>query len=186
MTGSSEPVHEAIRGEIEVLVTRYELADGAADALQGLVRLADWGQPNFVPKADPTHRMEVGKNRPTNRQRRLATRMLAESLAGLELGELRAARRLADIGTGAGFPGLVLAVGLPQTRVVLIEKRSETCRFLRRAISEMGLDNVKVVEQRVQQWREGVAAFDMVTSRNAARMEAMVVNLRRCWRPAAS
>src|SRR5680860_1311630 len=59
---------------------------------------------------------------------------VADSLTGLEVGELAEARRIADLGSGAGFPGLVLAVALPDAKVDLIESVRRKCEFIRRAI----------------------------------------------------
>lgn len=174
MTGSSELVHEHIREEIDALAARYELVDGAADALQGLVRAADWRQPNYVPKSDPSRSREVEKPRSIEQQRRLASNLLAESLSGLELEPLRTANRLADIGSGAGFPGLVLAIGLPEARVALIDKSGDTCRFLRRVTSELGLDNVEVVEGEVEGWSDGAGACDVITSRRLGRPNLII------------
>jgi 16S rRNA (guanine527-N7)-methyltransferase len=81
---------------------------------------------------------------------------------------------MADIGSGAGFPGMVLAIALPRAEVTLIEKVPEKCSFLRRAAAELGLDNVEVVEGTVQQWSEGVGTCDVVTSRKVGRLETIV------------
>jgi 16S rRNA (guanine527-N7)-methyltransferase len=104
----------------------------------------------------------------------VASNTLAESLAGLELEPLTAARRVVDIGSGAGFPGLVLAIALPRARFTLIEKVDEKAAFLRRAAAELGLENVEVVQGRAQQWKEGLGACDVVTSRKVGRLETMV------------
>jgi 16S rRNA (guanine(527)-N(7))-methyltransferase RsmG len=164
MEASSESVQESVGEEIDALGARYELADGAGDALRGLVGLVDWGEPNFVPRADPSSRKRE-RRRPPELRSRIASNVVAESLAGLELKPVREARRLADIGSGAGFPGMVLAIALPQARVALIEKIPEKCDFLRRTVAELGLDNVEVVEGAVQRWSEGVGACDVVTAR---------------------
>ena len=60
---------------------------------------------------------------------------VADSLAGLEIEELRAASRITDVGAGAGFPGLALAVALPAARVDLIESVGRKCEFMERAIA---------------------------------------------------
>lgn len=166
-------IHEDVRGELDSLAARYQLVDGAADALQGLVRLVDWGETNFVPKSDRS-RSPRQKRRARGSERRVASILLAESLAGLELEPVRAARRVADIGSGAGFPGMVLAIALPRAHVTLIEKAHEKCTFLRRATAELGLDNVEVVEGHVQQWSNGAGTCDVVTSRKVGRPEMMV------------
>jgi 16S rRNA (guanine527-N7)-methyltransferase len=170
----SAPVHEVLEEEIDALARRYELADVAASALKKLVRMADWRQPNFVPKLEPGDSSRSEKRRSRKRPERVALNMFAESLAGLELEEVRAAERLVDIGSGAGFPGLVLAIALPGVRVALIEKRKEACLFLRHATAELGLDNVHVVKARAQQWSDGLWMFDVATSRNAGPAEVAV------------
>ena len=106
--------------------------------------------------------------------RHVVSSTLAESLAGLELEPVRGARHIADIGSGAGFPGLVLAIALPEARVTLIEKVREKCSFLRRASEELSLGNVEVVQGTVQRWTEGAGACDVVTSRKVGRLDTVV------------
>ena len=92
---------------------------------------------------------------------------IADSLSGLELEQIRAADRIADIGSGAGLPGLVLAAALPDARVDLIESVDRKCAFLREAIERMGLGNAKVVCKRSEAWAagEGREAYDVITAR---------------------
>lgn len=75
-----------------------------------------------------------------------------------------------DLGSGAGLPGLVLAVMLPATEVVLLEARQRRAQFLERTVAELGLaGRVTVLHARAEEagrsprWRE---AFDVVTSRS--------------------
>jgi len=93
---------------------------------------------------------------------------LADSLVAIEVDRLRSARRIADIGAGAGFPGLPLAVALPTSEMRLVESQSKKCQFLRRAIAAAGVDNVRVVEQRAEEWSEGLGAHDAVIARALA------------------
>lgn len=81
---------------------------------------------------------------------------VVDSLTGLELDELATARRIADIGSGAGFPGLVLAVALPDSRVDLIESIGRKCEFIQRAIEAAEIPNAKVLNAR----SEEIAALD--------------------------
>lgn len=94
---------------------------------------------------------------------------LADSLVGLDLPEVRGAGRIADLGAGAGLPGLVLAAALPDAEVALVESNQRKCAFLRRAVSECGIANADVRAQRA----EALAAtergrYDVVTARALA------------------
>jgi 16S rRNA (guanine527-N7)-methyltransferase len=92
---------------------------------------------------------------------------VADSLSALELEPVRSAGRIADLGSGAGLPGLVIAAALPGSRVELIESASRKCAFLREAIERMRLENVSVVCERSEEWAagEGREAYDAVTAR---------------------
>jgi 16S rRNA (guanine527-N7)-methyltransferase len=90
---------------------------------------------------------------------------LADSLVALDLDLVSSARRLADVGTGAGFPGLALAVALPRSEVRLLESQAKKCQFLRRTIAAAGIDNALVVESRAEEWQEGLGTHDAVLAR---------------------
>jgi len=92
---------------------------------------------------------------------------LADSLSGLELESVRAGRRIADLGSGAGLPGLPLAAALPEARVDLIESIERKCAFLRQAVARMGLANAAVVCARSEEWAggEGREGYDVITTR---------------------
>ena len=66
--------------------------------------------------------------------RKHAADRLAKSLEALELEQVRAAREAADVGSGVGFPGLVLAAALPEVRMTLIEQNGSRCGFMRESI----------------------------------------------------
>jgi len=72
--------------------------------------------------------------------------------------------RLLDLGSGAGLPGLVLAVAEPQWAVTLLDSNSKKTRFLRQAVIELGLDNVQVVQARAGDWRAN-EPFTSITAR---------------------
>ncbi len=98
-----------------------------------------------------------------------------DSLTGLEVPELRAARRIADVGAGAGFPGLALAVALPAARVDLVESVGRKCEFMRRAIAAAGIAGARVLEIRSEELAggEGREAYDAVTARAVGRLSTL-------------
>jgi len=92
---------------------------------------------------------------------------IADSISGLEVEALTSASRVADLGSGAGLPGLVLAAWRPEARFDLIESLGRKCEFLREAAARMGLANTTVVCDRSEDWAssQGREAYDAVTAR---------------------
>jgi 16S rRNA (guanine527-N7)-methyltransferase len=99
---------------------------------------------------------------------------VADSLAGLAVPALREARSIADLGTGGGFPGLVLAVVRPDARVTLVESVGKKCKFLERAAEALDLPNVEVVNARAEAWHAGLGTQDVVTARALAPLNVIV------------
>ena len=95
---------------------------------------------------------------------------VADSLSGLEVAALRAARRIADLGSGAGFPGLALAVALPEAQVDLVESNARSCAVIDRLIAAAGIPNARCVRARAESWaaEDGREAYDAVTARALA------------------
>ena len=98
-----------------------------------------------------------------------------DSLTGLEVPELRKAKRIADIGAGAGFPGLAVAVALPAAQVDLIESVGRKCEFMRRAVAAMEIANATVLHARSEEWAAGAGreAYDVVTARAVGRLSTL-------------
>jgi 16S rRNA (guanine527-N7)-methyltransferase len=96
---------------------------------------------------------------------------IADSLAGLEVDAVREARRIADLGSGAGLPGLVLAIARPEAEVVLVESVGKKCAWLARTIEDLGLQNVRVACARAEELDEG--AFDVVAARALASLSVL-------------
>lgn len=96
-----------------------------------------------------------------------------DSLTGLEL--VGSPRRLADVGAGAGFPGLVLAAALPEAEVDLIESVGRKADFIERAIEVAGLPNARALAVRSEEWAagEGAEAYDVVTARAVGRLSTL-------------
>ena len=157
--------------EIPKLAEAHGLDARAADALLRLVGLVDWGRANYVPRATEPVRTPLELRPPSVDE---ALSVLTVSLAGLTIERVRSANRLADLGSGAGFPGLVLAIGLPGTRVTLVERSRERSEFLRGTSAALGLENVEIVPGRAQKWMAGIGACDIVTLRKMRAPETVL------------
>jgi 16S rRNA (guanine527-N7)-methyltransferase len=72
-------------------------------------------------------------------------------------------KSLMDIGTGAGFPGMILALALPETKVTLVEPLTKRASFLQFVKADLKLENVTVVKKRVEDMEPKI--FDIITSR---------------------
>jgi 16S rRNA (guanine527-N7)-methyltransferase len=79
---------------------------------------------------------------------------------------------LADIGSGAGLPGIVLALLRPGVRVTLVEAMARRVSFLEQCVAELGLDNVEVVRGRAEDLA-GRLIVDVVTARAVAPLEKL-------------
>lgn len=93
---------------------------------------------------------------------------VADSLVALELEAVRAAQEVADVGSGAGLPGLPLAVARPEACFALVESALRKCAFIERAARECDVGNARAVNARAETWPEGLGRFDLVTARALA------------------
>ena len=84
-----------------------------------------------------------------------------------------AGRRVLDVGTGAGLPGIPLALALPSDEFVLLDSNAKKIRFVRHAVTVLGLENVSAVCERVQEYAP-LAAFDTVVTRALATVAEFV------------
>jgi 16S rRNA (guanine527-N7)-methyltransferase len=100
---------------------------------------------------------------------------VADSLSGLDFPELERAEALADVGSGAGSPGIVLAVAKPHSRIDLIESVRRKCDFMRRALEMAEISNARVVCERAEAWAagEGREVYDAVTARAVGRLATL-------------
>jgi 16S rRNA (guanine527-N7)-methyltransferase len=96
---------------------------------------------------------------------------IADSLAGLEVDAVREAARIVDLGSGAGPPGLVLAIARPEADVVLVESVGKKCAWLERTVTALGVENVRVVCARAEELEED--PFDVVTARAVAALPVL-------------
>jgi 16S rRNA (guanine527-N7)-methyltransferase len=104
----------------------------------------------------------------------MVSQHLLDSLATLR--ELPAGR-LADIGSGAGLPGIPIAIAEPERPVVLVDSNEKKGSFLRQAVIELGLQNSAVQVERAQTWRP-VERFAVVISRAFAELADFIGNCR--------
>lgn len=128
----------------------------AAALLRLIVELRDWNERfNLTAITEPTDMV---------RKHLLDSLSLQPYLRGA---------RIADVGTGAGFPGLPLAVINPQRQFALIEATGKKARFVRHAAEALGLVNVEVVQARAESWR-APAPFDCVIARALGKLTDFV------------
>lgn len=80
---------------------------------------------------------------------------------------------LADLGTGAGLPGIPLAIAKPGLRVTLVESNGKKARFLREAVRTLGLSNARVAETRAEALDEP-GAYDAITARALATLPLII------------
>lgn len=142
------------------LVARHALPASAAASIEALLQA-----------------LAASEDAPTTvREPRAALpRHVADSLSGLEVGPLRAARTTCDIGAGAGFPGLVLALALPDARIDLLEAGGRKCAVIERLATAAGTANARALAVRAEDWAagEGAGAYEAVTARAVASLAVL-------------
>ncbi|HEB92891.1 MAG TPA: 16S rRNA (guanine(527)-N(7))-methyltransferase RsmG [Gammaproteobacteria bacterium] len=103
----------------------------------------------------------------------MVQRHLLDSLAVLPHLHKLQAKRVLDVGTGGGLPGIPLALMSSQVDFVLLDSNSKKTRFVRQAVVELGLRNVEVVHTRAEQYHPD-APFEVVISRAFSSLREMV------------
>jgi len=79
---------------------------------------------------------------------------------------------VADIGTGGGFPGMILAIMYPKVRFTLIDSVAKKCKFLEEAYKTLGLKNVEVITSRCENIKN--KKFSTILSRGVAKVDQMI------------
>jgi 16S rRNA (guanine527-N7)-methyltransferase len=148
-----------VLASLDALAQRHRLGVGAIDSLAALL----------VAVAEDDHAPTTVRD-----PLRGVDDHLADSLVALDSESVRGASTIADIGSGAGFPGLPLAIALPRAQVTLIESSARKCAFIERARTVTGAANATVVHTRVEEWRTGREACDLVTARALAPLPVVV------------
>ena len=81
---------------------------------------------------------------------------------------------LADVGSGAGFPGLVLKIACPDLQVALIEPTGKRCRFLQEVVSQLNLEGVEIINQRSEDYFHSGIRYDYVTARAVSQLNILL------------
>jgi 16S rRNA (guanine527-N7)-methyltransferase len=90
--------------------------------------------------------------------------------------------RVLDVGSGAGLPGIPLAVARPELTVTLLDSNQKKTAFIQQVIAELGLKNAQVINQRVENWR-APRPFDTIISRAFAELSDFVRQTRHLLAP---
>jgi 16S rRNA (guanine527-N7)-methyltransferase len=150
---------DEVRARLEALAAEHQLPPSAVTQLATILALVAAEPTSITTIRDPVRAVDAH---------------VADSLAGLAPAPMRSARAIADLGSGGGFPGLVLAAALPEAQVALVESVAKKCAFLSRAARAAGLQNVAVVNARAEAWDGGRAAHDVVTARALAPLNVVL------------
>lgn len=81
---------------------------------------------------------------------------------------------LADIGSGGGFPGIVLGIFFPELKITLIESIGKKCRFLEESAKVLELKNIEVLNTRVENIKD--RSFDIITARGVSTVKELLKN----------
>lgn len=152
MYGMSDPFPEGLRAELDAGLQALALDAALTAPLLAYLALLDrWNRTyNLTAVRDP---------------REMVRLHLLDSLA--MHAHVPAAGTLADLGSGAGLPGIPLAIAKPALRVTLVESNGKKARFLREALRTLRLGNARVAEARAEALAEP-AAYDAITARALA------------------
>ena len=98
-----------------------------------------------------------------------------DSLTLSKVIDLKNEESLCDIGTGAGFPGLVLKIVFPNLKVTLVDSLNKRITFLNEVIKELELKDIETVHARAEEFaHDNIEKFDIVTSRAVANIEKLL------------
>ena len=84
-------------------------------------------------------------------------------------------QKICDIGTGAGFPGIVLKIAYPNLQLTLVDATLKKCNFLQMVVDELKLDEVNIVNQRIEDFSsETREEYDIVTCRAVSNLKVLL------------
>ena len=152
MKHAAGDISKRARARLQTVATEHGLDERAEERLVGILQTVatDPRVPTSV--TDPIEAVDVH---------------VADSLSALPLLDEVCPARIADIGSGAGFPGIALAAARPEMQVDLVESVLRKCDFLEDLVDGTGLEQVRVVHGRVEEWGRdrGREAYDAVVVR---------------------
>lgn len=98
-----------------------------------------------------------------------------DSLTIAKVIDLNKEETLCDIGTGAGFPGIVLKILFPNLKITLIDSLNKRIEFLKIVIKELNLENIEAIHARAEEYAiKNIEKFDVVTSRAVAPLNILL------------
>ena len=98
-----------------------------------------------------------------------------DSLTIAKIIDLTKEETLCDIGTGAGFPGIVLKIFYPNLKITLVDSLNKRINFLNEVIKELKLENIETKHARMEEYaRNNIEKFDVVTARAVAQMHFLL------------
>ncbi len=94
-----------------------------------------------------------------------------DSLTLIKIVDLNKEETLCDIGTGAGFPGIVLKIFFPNLKIILVDSLNKRIKFLNEVIKKLNLEKIEIVHARMEEYsKKNIEKFDVVTARAVAQM----------------
>ena len=117
-------------------------------------------------KYNKVHRLSGAKNSDE------VLKNIEDSIYPIEFIDFLSVKKVVDIGTGAGFPGMILAIALPEVHFTLVEPLAKRTAFLHLVKSTYGLQNIDIITGRI----EDVEAFeaDLITSRAVTKTDFLI------------
>jgi 16S rRNA (guanine527-N7)-methyltransferase len=148
----------SVNTRLAALAAEYDLPDSAVPRLDRLLQALAAEPDPHTTVSDPDSAVD---------------HHVADSLSALLLDPVRAAGTLVDIGAGAGFPGLPLAIALPGVCVDLVESAGRKAAVIERLAAAAGIENARALPARVEELKAR-DAYDIATARAVASLAVLV------------
>lgn len=98
-----------------------------------------------------------------------------DSLTISKIIDLKKEETLCDLGSGAGFPGIVLKIFYPNLKITLVDSLNKRINFLNKVIQELDLKNIEAIHCRMEEYaKENIEKYDVVTARAVAQMHFLL------------